>query len=187
MNLDLNSLKTKLHNRQRYVAQTQGYIPAAVILHIFQKTNQPHILFTKRTQKVEHHKGQISLPGGARDPEDDNLWATALRENQEEMGIEPKDVTLLGTLDDVTTNTGFIITPFLTSLPYPYPFVPFPEEIQEVIEAPIPNLIASKHPWPTPTDRPKKSGTRIAFEYNGHNIWGATAQIIDQFLQLCEP
>jgi len=184
MVIDLGKLQSTLQKRQSQTRKLAGGTQAAVMLLIFRKGGEDCILFTRRTQKVEHHKGQISLPGGAKDPEDEDLIDTALRENQEEMGIAPADVKVLGVLDDVATNTGFIITPFVGVIPYPYAFQPFDEEIEEVIEAPVSALIANRQPWQGLPFTPRGSGIRWQFEYNGHIIWGATAQIIDQFLGL---
>lgn len=96
---------------------------AAVLIPLFFKEDHAHILFTKRTDNVEHHKGQISFPGGMRDAEDKNLLDTAMRESWEEMGIQPKDVTILGKSDTFLTNTNFLVTPYVGYYSYPYEYL----------------------------------------------------------------
>jgi 8-oxo-dGTP pyrophosphatase MutT (NUDIX family) len=87
--------------------------PAAVLLLLYLKDGEYCVLLNKRTDRVEHHKGEISFPGGVRDESDFTLLETALRETQEEMGIAPRHVELLGELDDTPTSTSFLITPSL--------------------------------------------------------------------------
>ena len=78
-------------------------IPAGVLLLIYEKAGEPYIVLTRRTEDVEHHKGETSFPGGAFDRQDDDLLATALRETEEEIGVWPEDVEVLGRLDSEGT------------------------------------------------------------------------------------
>jgi 8-oxo-dGTP pyrophosphatase MutT (NUDIX family) len=80
-------------------------VPSAVLVPLFEKDGEYYVLFTKRSGKVEHHKGEISFPGGRVDPDDSDLLHTALREGAEEIGLDPRHVTILGRLDDVFTDT----------------------------------------------------------------------------------
>ena len=83
--------------------------PAGVFLLIYNKSGEYCVLLNKRTQQVEHHKGEISFPGGSKDPEDETLLQTALRETHEEMGILPKDIDVLGQLDGVATISNYVV------------------------------------------------------------------------------
>jgi len=102
---------------------------AAVMVLIYLKDGLYCILLNKRTDLVEHHKGEMSFPGGRKDEEDRTLLETALRETHEEMGVRPQDVEVLGRLNDTPTSSGFLITPFVGTIPYPYEFSPSDEEV----------------------------------------------------------
>ena len=108
---------------------------AAVLLPLFRNATDYHLLFTKRTETVRQHKGQVSFPGGSFEPADGDLQTTALRESYEEVGIQPEHVTILGRLDDLATfSTSFTISPFVGLIPYPYPFRPNPLEVAIVFD-----------------------------------------------------
>lgn len=166
------------------MAPGSALVRAGVLLPLFRKDGSYHILFTRRTDKVKRHKGEISFPGGMYDATDSDLSATALREAHEEVGLKPQDVQLLGALDAVMTMTGFIVSPFVGLIPFPYPFVPSAEEIDEIIILPLVGFlkegILSEEDW-TYQDKTAKVYT---YHCGGHVIWGATAKILRQFLNL---
>jgi 8-oxo-dGTP pyrophosphatase MutT (NUDIX family) len=170
--------------RQRRLVRNDNLTPAAILLPLFRKEKEHHVLLTKRTEKVKTHKREISFPGGVYDQEDQTLEKTALRESFEEIGLREKDVEILGCLDDVETLTKYMIRPFVGVFPYPYPFVVNMEEIEEMIEVPLQSFL--------PRDRFERKrvslerGERIiySYHYGEHLIWGATAGILKQFLDL---
>ena len=169
------------------VAQTladPSLTPAAVLLTLYAKDGEYCILLHKRSEQVEYHKGEISFPGGTQDKEDRDPLDTALRETEEEMGILREDVTILGELDEVATNSGFLIRVYVGTIEYPYPFKPSNLEIAEVLEVPIAVL-------QDPANRRAESRwdhgqltTSYAYAYKDHLIFGATARILQQFLEL---
>ena len=169
------------------VAQTladPSLTPAAVLLTLYSKDGEYCILLHKRSEQVEYHKGEISFPGGTQDKEDRYPLDTALRETEEEMGILREDVTILGELDEVATNSGFLIRVYVGTIDYPYPFKPSNLEIAEVLEVPIAVL-------QDPANRRAESRwdhgqltTSYAYAYKDHLIFGATARILQQFLEL---
>src|SRR5437016_14087723 len=111
-----------------------GMRRAAVLLPLYRLEDEYFVLLTRRSEQVAHHKGQISCPGGAIDAEDADALAAALRETEEEVGIAPEDVQILGALDDLeATVSGFLITPFVGLIPYPYPLRLNPCEIAELV------------------------------------------------------
>jgi 8-oxo-dGTP pyrophosphatase MutT (NUDIX family) len=159
---------------------------AAVLLPLFKNAADYHLVFTKRTETVRYHKGQVSFPGGSFEPADDDLLTTALRESYEEVGLRPEHVSILGRLDDLATfSTSFTISPFVGLIPYPYPFRPDPIEVAIVFDASLSSLA-------DPTVgrryiRARDDGATIEdyeFHVNGHVIWGATARIIHHFLEV---
>jgi len=177
--------------KKTLASRTKKYLPdhrlrrAAVLIPLFKKTGEYHILFTKRTEKVAHHKGQISFPGGQQDKKDPDLLTTALREAEEEMGIAPRDVQILGELDDFcTASTDFCISPFVGLIPYPYPFRVNPHEIAEVIEAPLRVLRQENQMRQEIFLRDGEPFPVYFYEYQDYTIWGATARILKEFLDL---
>src|SRR3990172_10760635 len=112
-------------------------ISAAVLIPLFNLDGKYNLLFTKRTNLVETHKGEISFPGGVFDKNDSSLLDTALRETEEEVGINSNDVEILGELDDIETNTNFNISPFVGVIPYPYEFRINGIEIEKLLNIPL--------------------------------------------------
>jgi len=157
---------------------------AAVLVPIFQKDGQWQVLLTRRTQKVEHHKGEISFPGGHRDPEDADLVSTALREAEEEVGLCSADVRVLGRLDDISTITGFRIRPFVGVIPYPFDARPAPAEIAEIFTLPLVRFFAPDNFIRREFKKDGKPYPVYYFDIDGYNVWGATAKIMVQFLTL---
>lgn len=157
---------------------------AAVLLALFQQAADYHLVFTKRTETLRHHKGQVSFPGGSYDVADGDLLTTALRESREEIGIQPQDVTFVGQLDDLPTfSTNFLISSFVGLIPYPYAFRPNPIEVASVFTVPL-SVLADPAVMRTYT-RSREDGATIEdyeFHVGGHVIWGATARIIQHFL-----
>ena len=160
---------------------------AAVLVPLFQKGIAYHLLVTKRTEQLPHHKGQISFPGGSQNPGED-LLTTALREAQEEIGLRAQDVTILGELDDTSTfSSDFLISPFVGFIPYPYPFKINFQEIAEIIEIP---WIELTNPQNWQQEITKKDGhfqPFYFFHYQDYLIWGATARILRQLVDLLCP
>jgi 8-oxo-dGTP pyrophosphatase MutT (NUDIX family) len=157
---------------------------AAVLIPVFKKDGAYHLLFTRRTDRVEHHKGQISFPGGRQDPEDADLLDTALREAEEELGIRREDVRILGELDDICTVSDFCVAPFVGLIPYPYPFRPNPHEIEEMIEVPLAVLLDPERSRREFREHGGLTWPVYFYEHGGHTIWGATASILKQLLDL---
>ncbi len=157
---------------------------AAVLVPIFLKDGAWHVLLTRRTQKVEHHKGEISFPGGHRDEEDADLAGTALREAEEEVGIASSEVRVLGRLDDISTITGFRIRPFVGVIPYPFAARPAPAETAEIFTLPLSRFLAPDSYLRREFKRDGKPYPVYYFDIDGYNVWGATAKIMVQFLTL---
>lgn len=163
--------------------------PAAVLVPLYRQDRDWHVLFTERTHTVEHHKGQVSFPGGRVDIEDDSRVATALREAEEEIGLRREDVRVLGQLDELLTVTQYRITPVVGVFPWPYAFVLSTAELSEVFGVPLrwladpANLVVKLH------DHPMR-GPQVPvyyFYHARHTIWGATARIVVGLLEVVRP
>lgn len=167
--------------------EQQELRPAAVLAPLFLRNDEPWILFTRRTEHLKNHGGEISFPGGGAEENDADLWQTALRETEEEMGIAAADIERLGQLDDFISIYGYLVTPYVGSFSDPYPYRPDPGEIAEVIELPLQRLrdpqIYHQEDW-------QHAGRTVPVDFyqlDGHNIWGMTAAILKQLLCRLDP
>jgi 8-oxo-dGTP pyrophosphatase MutT (NUDIX family) len=171
------------HRRKKSINAPER-IPSAVLLPIYYKEGQCYILFTQRTNNVKEHKGQISFPGGARQ-DGESLLDTALREAREEIGLAPAEVEVLGELDDTaTTTSNFVVTPFVGVIPWPNNLKADGWETDELIEVPIAALLDKKAREEKKEVVGGKPVTSYFYHYGDRVIWGATARILHQFLEL---
>ena len=180
----IDQIRKKISSRQRRVIEHPPFSHAAVLVPLFQKGKDCHLLFTKRSEEVKYHKGEISFPGGVVDEEDLELINTALREAYEEIGLKERDVQIIGVLDDIVTITEFIVTPIVGLFPYPYPFKVSEVEIAELIEVPLASLLEEDCFSEREIFRGGQKEVVYAYQYGKHIIWGATGRILKQFLDL---
>ncbi|MBI4522824.1 MAG: CoA pyrophosphatase [Deltaproteobacteria bacterium] len=175
-----------LRSRVPQLIEGECLKPAAVLVPIQKFVEGDSLVLTQRTDILSSHKGQVAFPGGRIDPHDSGALAAALRESHEEIGIEPRDVQILGQLDQVTAGFNYLVTPFVGIIPSPYEFRLNPMETAAVFNVPISVLLEpgclSCESRLSPAHR---QGEPIYhFRYNGWDIWGATARIIKQLLEL---
>lgn len=180
----IDQIGKTLSSRKRRVIEHPPFSHAAVLVPLFQKDGDCHLLFTKRSEEVKYHKGEISFPGGVVDEEDRELIHTALREADEEIGLKESDVQIIGVLDDIVTITEFIVTPIVGLFSYPYPFKISEVEIAELIEVPLASLLEEDSFSEREIFRGGQREVVFAYQYERHVIWGATARILKQFLDL---
>jgi 8-oxo-dGTP pyrophosphatase MutT (NUDIX family) len=172
------------HKPQKFIYKNTKSRPAAVLIPIFFKDDQAHLLFTKRTDYVEHHKGQISFPGGSRDAEDSSLEITALRETEEEVGIKIKDISILGQTDVFLTNTHFLITPFVGFYKYPYPYTINDGEIDRLIEIPLTHFFKEDIFKIKPYEKNGYKWRVPYYTYGKEIVWGVTGFLLSNFLSI---
>ena len=178
-------LKKFLSQREKRRIADSGCIPAAVLMPLYCKEGQYHILFTKRTSTVKTHKGEISFPGGSYERSDGSLLNTALRESAEEIGLVSGDVEVLGELDDtVTTVSNYVISPFVALIPYPYLFRLEKNETEEIIEVPIKSLLDRHSVKQQVEYKDGRPLDEYIYIYEGRRIHGATARILNHFLDI---
>lgn len=158
--------------------------PAAVLLGLIERPGGLTLLFTERSPDLKDHPGQVSFPGGRVEASDDGPVAAAVREAEEEVGLDPRLVTVAGCLDDLLTVTGFLVTPVVAFVDSGYRPVADGREVAEVFEVPFKYLLDERNIRSTHRER---LGTRIRvyeIDYEGHRIWGATASILVQLVSL---
>lgn len=189
--MDIEELKKRIeaafNDRPRRVVEEEGLVPAAVLLAIIDRSG-PHVVFAKRSERVAHHKGQISFPGGIVETWDGSRLETALRECWEEIGLPPEMVEILATLDDTETHaTRFVITPFVGLVREPVPWQPDGKEIEQVLEVPLAGLLDPACLRVELWERDGRLMPVYFYDYQGEVIWGATARILKQFLDVVFP
>jgi 8-oxo-dGTP pyrophosphatase MutT (NUDIX family) len=176
--------RKRLDVRQRRVAPVGVLVQAAVLVPIVDR-GAPVLVFAKRTDRVGHHKGQISFPGGVVVPSDGSFLEAALRECEEEIGLPRRAVEPLGALDDTeTVATQFVITPFVGLVREPVAWRPDGDEIERVIEVP---WAALTDPDAFRVEMWERDGVRrpvYFYDYQGETVWGATARILKGYLDL---
>lgn len=156
-------------------------VPSAVIVPVIDEP-VPRVLFTRRTDLVRDHKGEISFPGGVRHADDPDLLTTALRETEEELGIPREAFTILGALPPThTIVSGYVIQPFVGLLAARPNMTPSTAEIAEVIEVELARLLRIEREVPAPGGF---HATMHVFEAGPHVVWGATGRILHGFLEV---
>ena len=161
---------------------------AAVLVPLYEAGGELHVILTKRTDKLGHHKGEISFPGGGVDATDSDLTFTALRESREEIGLLSDHVRIVGQLDDTVTRSGFHIAAIVGVIDprySPYTWLPQPFEVAEVLEVPLSHLADPANAIEVPRSLDGNIVLSEGFLYRDHTIWGATARILRNFLDVC--
>lgn len=156
--------------------------PAAVLIG-FREGVQPRLVLTVRNNQLQAHAGQVAFPGGRSDPDDRDALTTALRESEEEIGLQRKLVTPLGFLDCFETISGFCITPVVASIAVEAQLYPAPAEVAEVFEVPLAFLLEPANLRRYTMEFRGHERPMVEFIHGGHRIWGATAAMLYNLLQ----
>lgn len=155
------------------------YRRAAVLVPLIPVDDEWHLLFTRRTEEVQYHKGQVSFPGGATEPGDRSIERTALREACEEIGVRPRYVRVLGQLESVTTISQYLVTPVVGRIKWPLATKPAPNEVSRIFTIPL-AWLAERSNWEErPYELPDGNIHQVIFfrEYDGELLWGISARI----------
>ena len=155
-----------------------------MLVPLFMKAGQLHVLLTLRSDRLTHHPGQIAFPGGGRDLGDADLSATAIRETEEEVGLGRSQIDLLGPLDRLDTITGFQVSPFVAAIPFPHELRPEPAEISRILSVPLASLLV---PGALRIESREYRGVQRSFSIYAVSdppVWGATAHVLRGLMDL---
>ena len=174
----IRTLQEKLLNPPPQPNVPLGYRPAAVLLCLYEHNGRFHLLYTRRTDHLPTHKGQVAFPGGKLEPRDVDIVAAARREAWEEVGILPEDVTVLGCMEPIETPYGrFVVTPVVSVIPWPYPLKLNHSEVAVTFGPSLAWLLA-------PSNLDTESQYTAYLPYEGEIIWGLTGGMTARFLDL---
>ena len=165
------------------VGATDGLAHSAVLVPLYIAHSELWVLLTRRSDSLPHHTGQIAFPGGAAEAGDADEVATALRETEEEIGIPASQVLVLGQLDDLATPTGFIISPVVGAIPYPFEVQLAAGEVEAVLPVPFSFLANPEMIEHQVFEHRGKQVVSPVYHYRGRRVWGATAKIIADLVQ----
>jgi 8-oxo-dGTP pyrophosphatase MutT (NUDIX family) len=185
--LDRLWLDKRLQTFPRRTIPPTALRPAAVLLPLLIRDGEECVLFTRRTEHLPHHAGEISFPGGARQDDDPDLATTALRETEEEIGVPAASIRLHGRLDDFWSIHGYHVVPFVGTIPHPFTYRVADFEIAALIEIPLEHFrtpgVHHVEDW---THQGRVHPVDF-YRYGEHVIWGLTAAILRQFLEITDP
>ncbi len=159
---------------------------AAVLIPLYWYSGEWHVLFTRRSEGVNDHKGQVSFPGGAVEADDRNVFQAALREANEEIGLEPADVEILGRLKDYITISQFVISPIVARINWPFPIHTNSSEVSRVFSIPL-SFLGDRANIEIRTHTFSDGQTTRLFyfaPYDGELLWGITARITVRLLKV---
>lgn len=160
---------------------------AAVLVPLFWYRDDWNVLFTRRSNSVQDHKGEVSFPGGAWEAQDENLVDTALREAYEEIGLPPENVKILGKMTEIVSISNYWITPYIAKIQWPFNIKISEGEVARVFSIPLSWLSDPAHREVRPYKR-RRDGVvhQVLFfqEYDGELLWGLTASMVERFLNV---
>ena len=182
---DLDALARRMARHRPASVSAPGR-EAAVLIPLYREGDRIFVVFTQRSDDVPRHAGQISFPGGGREPGDATLWDTALREAEEEIALSAADVRRIGQLDAMVTVSDYRVSPFVGIVTPRSALVPDGREIASIIHVPLTHLQDPGHHSVREVKLPGRTRTVHVFEFGPHVIWGATARILKNLLDVIQ-
>lgn len=175
------TLRNNLKNREKRSINFPGYRKAAVMMLFFEKNNRPHVLLQLRTDRVSTHKGQVSMPGGSFDSTDRDLLHTALRETNEETGIDPSLIEVIGEFDEYISIMGFQVNVFAGALNSKVEYKACDDETEQILEVPFSLFYNEEYYKCEKLTHEGREFDVYYYDFNGITVWGMTARILTDF------
>lgn len=175
------TLRNNLKNREKRSINFPGYRKAAVMMLFFEKNNRPHVLLQLRTDRVSTHKGQVSMPGGSFDSTDRDLLHTALRETNEETGIDPSLIEVIGEFDEYISIMGFQVNVFTGALNSEVEYKACDDETEQILEVPFSLFYNEEYYKCEKLTHEGREFDVYYYDFNGITVWGMTARILTDF------
>ena len=157
------------------------YPEAGILVPVTDDENNPEMIFTLRSANLKTHRGQVSYPGGKRDPEDSSLAATALRETHEEIGLPPDQVDVIAPLSQVMSRYGILVTPYVGVVPGDHPVVPNPYEIESVFRVPLSFFLEDRRERTDALSFLNHTFYVPCYRWERYQIWGLSAVVLVVF------
>lgn len=179
----LGRLRELVANRPAIAIDAPQFRRACVLIPIVRDAGGWSILFSRRSANLAAHSGQIAFPGGAVE-EGETLAEAAIREASEEVGIGAEHVELIGRLDDLVTNSGFLVAPFVGVVSERIEYVLQESEVDEVFEVPLSALLTPSLPQVRYVTYQEQSYPAYFYPYGAYEIWGLTGRMLKTFLDL---
>jgi 8-oxo-dGTP pyrophosphatase MutT (NUDIX family) len=179
----LARLRDRLTHHRAIEIEAPELKRASVLIPIVREHDHYSLIFSRRAENLQAHSGQIAFPGGGVE-EGETLTDAVLREAEEEVGIPPRAVELIGRIDDLVTNSGFLVAPFVGVVHERIEYVMQESEVAEVFEVPIDALLDVRYPEVRYVTFRKKRYPAYFYPYDEYDIWGLTGRIVKSFLDL---
>lgn len=164
----------------------KGERAASVLVPLMPTDNGIEVLYTRRSEKLKNHRGQVAFPGGGADPEDKDVAATALREASEEIGLPPDAVNILGEMPAITSSSRYNVTPIVGWIKEPFEIIPNPSEVARVFTVPLTWIAQRRNVDFRDLETPWGRHRDVVFyqDFDGETIWGFTGHLTIQFLRI---
>ncbi len=175
------TLRDNLKNREKRSISFPGYRKAAVMMLFFVKNNSPHVLLQLRTDRVSTHKGQVSMPGGGFDSTDRDMLHTAFRETEEETGIDPSAIELIGEFDEYISIMGFHVNVFVGAFNSNVEYAACDNETEQILEVPFSLFYNEDYYKCEKLNHEGREFDVYYYDFNGITVWGMTARILTDF------
>ncbi|MEH6387001.1 MULTISPECIES: CoA pyrophosphatase [Pseudomonas] len=180
----LDKLRMRVMDHKPRIIEAAGLPEAAVLIPITCVHNEPEILLTLRSRRLSTHSGEVAFPGGRRDPGDVDLQFTALRETHEEIGLSPELIEVIGPMDSLVSRFGIKVTPYVGILPDEFELTPNADEIEEIFCVPVRYLLEDPREMTHRIDYEGRSWYVPSYRYEGFKIWGLTALMLTELMNV---
>jgi 8-oxo-dGTP pyrophosphatase MutT (NUDIX family) len=169
-----SSLNNSLHQYQHHAALK----PAAVLIALTEVNDQLFVVLTKRASHLKHHPGQISFPGGKMEDFDAGFVSVAIREAEEEIGLNSNNIKIVGKLLPYETISGYVVTPIIAFIDEKQNYVIDKNEVAEIFQVPLQHFLDFNNHYTVTIERHRKPFSIHFMPFEHHNIWGATAVML---------